>query len=211
MAKHAPTDVRRQQIFDAALTVCAEKGYFNTRVDDIAAQAGLSKGSVYHHFSSKRDLFLDLMATMVEGFKLQMLEVFSSSDSAEQALRRIWQLFTVALDAHPAMLRGMVEFFHMCTRDAVARETMVAYYQSMVDVLAEILKKGQQTNEFSSDFDPRLAAWTYFTAGDGLMLLHVSMDREKQGLEAMNLMTELFLRGLGAAGAPAGDRKGGER
>lgn len=60
MAKHAPAEVRRDQVLNAALTCFARNGYHATRVDDIVAEAGLSKGAIYHRFRSKDEIFLGL-------------------------------------------------------------------------------------------------------------------------------------------------------
>ena len=53
---------RKYQILDGAMQVFVDKGYANTRIDDIAEKISLSKGAIYHHFSSKKDLFLSLIS-----------------------------------------------------------------------------------------------------------------------------------------------------
>lgn len=56
----------RQQLLDAAAHVFARRGYHGATLDEIAAQAGLTKGAVYYNFSSKEDLFLSLLQERVE-------------------------------------------------------------------------------------------------------------------------------------------------
>ena len=56
MATHAPAEVRRRQILDAALSCFAERGYHSTRMDDVVAACGLSKGALYHHYRSKEEI-----------------------------------------------------------------------------------------------------------------------------------------------------------
>ena len=51
-------DNSKNQILDAALKVVVNKGYAQTRMDDIVSQSGLSKGALYHHYPSKKDLFI---------------------------------------------------------------------------------------------------------------------------------------------------------
>ena len=60
-----PAPVRGAQILDAALQVFTEKGFASARMDDIAQQAGLSKGGVYAHFKSKEDIFLALLERLL--------------------------------------------------------------------------------------------------------------------------------------------------
>jgi AcrR family transcriptional regulator len=54
-------DARRRQLFSVALSLFAERGYAATTMDDIAEAAGVTKPLVYHHFDSKRALYLELM------------------------------------------------------------------------------------------------------------------------------------------------------
>lgn len=58
MASHLPAEVRRDQVLNAALACFARNGYHATRIDDIVAEAGLSKGAIYHRFRSKEEIFL---------------------------------------------------------------------------------------------------------------------------------------------------------
>ncbi|HTK51065.1 MAG TPA: helix-turn-helix domain-containing protein, partial [Gemmatimonadaceae bacterium] len=51
-------DERPQEILDAALTVFAERGYRNTRLEDVGEAAGVTKGAIYHYFANKEDLLL---------------------------------------------------------------------------------------------------------------------------------------------------------
>ena len=52
---------KKNQILDAALQVFVKKGYSETRMDDIVHGSGMSKGAIYHHYDSKRALFLELI------------------------------------------------------------------------------------------------------------------------------------------------------
>ena len=61
MAENKSINNSKNQILDAALEVFVKKGYSETRMDDIVKKSGLSKGAIYHHYKSKRDLFLSLI------------------------------------------------------------------------------------------------------------------------------------------------------
>jgi AcrR family transcriptional regulator len=60
-ARRLSANQRRQQLFDVALALFAERGYQATTMDDIAETAGVTKPLVYQHFSSKRALYLELV------------------------------------------------------------------------------------------------------------------------------------------------------
>ena len=60
MGKHESAAHRQDQILAAALACFARRGYFETRMDDIVRESGLSKGALYHHFASKEAVFMGL-------------------------------------------------------------------------------------------------------------------------------------------------------
>src|SRR5262249_36868566 len=61
VTRHLGADERRKQIRDAALRCFARRGYAATRMEDIVAEAGVSKGAIYWHYESKKALFVDLV------------------------------------------------------------------------------------------------------------------------------------------------------
>ena len=61
-------DNSKEQILDAAMKVFVKNGFAQTRMEDIAEVSGLSKGAIYHHYDSKKDLFLALIDFWEEYF-----------------------------------------------------------------------------------------------------------------------------------------------
>lgn len=61
MTKHRSPDERADQILNAARACFMRSGYFATKMDEIADESGLSKGGIYFHFDSKRDIFRSLV------------------------------------------------------------------------------------------------------------------------------------------------------
>jgi AcrR family transcriptional regulator len=91
-------DARPQEVIDAALELFGDFGYAQTRLEDVASRAGISKGTVYLYFSSKQDLF----EAVIHERALPWLQQIASqtpneSDSTEVVLRRFlhwgWQQF----------------------------------------------------------------------------------------------------------------------
>lgn len=198
MPKHKPSEVRRAQLFEAALQVCAEKGYHATRVEDIVERAGLSKGSLYHHFDSKQGLFLALFEELMEGFVQQMTEILAQSDSASAAMQRAMHQFVEGFQQTPGLMRGMFDLYLLAVRDEAFRRAILGYYEQMVEAAARMIQRGIDDGEFSADLDAREVAWTFFTAGDGLFLIHLSLDQEQRVIPLFELLLEVFLRGLRA-------------
>jgi TetR/AcrR family transcriptional regulator, fatty acid metabolism regulator protein len=202
MVKHQPSEARRAQLFEAALQVCAEKGYFNTRVEDIAQRAGLSKGAIYHHFPSKQELFLALFGEMMEGFVALMSEVFERSPSASAAMRTAMHQFVESFEQQPGLMRGMFDLYLLAVREPAFRTRIMGYYEKMVETAAALIQRGIDDGEFSAELDARDVAWVFFTSGDGLFLIHLSLDQEAKVVPMFEQLLEIFLRGLRAAPPP---------
>ena len=205
MVKHQPADIRRQQLFMAALEVVGEKGYHATRVSDIVERAGLSKGALYHQFSSKRALFLALFREMMEQYRDRMLEALEEMQEAEAAFRLVYDEFAQHFEHNPEMSKGLMEFYFLGMRDEEIRITIRETYQELVAVGARIIERGVHNGEFAADIDPLAMAWTFFTAGDGLLLVHMGLDVTDRGFETCRSLLDIMLRGM-RAGAEKGSQ-----
>src|SRR5690606_20120990 len=72
----------RQMLLEAAARIFARQGYSEATIDDVAAEAGASKGAVYHHFASKQELFEALLEHRASGLD-QMQELVDTVTSLE--------------------------------------------------------------------------------------------------------------------------------
>ncbi|HEV2813054.1 MAG TPA: helix-turn-helix domain-containing protein [Solirubrobacteraceae bacterium] len=121
----------RGKLIDAAASVFAERGYHGATLDAIAERAGLSKGSVYHHFASKHVLFATLLGDRLEA---RLAEAPRPEDAAAAFLDR-------ASDPRWAPL--FFEFLAQAARDDDVREVFVAWLRDtrarLADLIAERL------------------------------------------------------------------------
>jgi AcrR family transcriptional regulator len=85
----------QHQILDAAVEVFAEKGYHDTRVDDIVAASGTSKGSVYFHFASKEQIFFSVIDEFANRLAKGLMEAINSES---QGIRRVNAALQKGLD-----------------------------------------------------------------------------------------------------------------
>ncbi|MCP3141722.1 TetR/AcrR family transcriptional regulator [Pyxidicoccus xibeiensis] len=115
MAQEAPHE-SKVRLLDAALHVIRARGYAATRIDDVCAEAGLTKGSFFHHFDSKEDLAL----AAVEHFGAMADALFEAAPShrAEDPLERVLGY----VDFRIAMLQGALPEF-TCLHGTLVQET----------------------------------------------------------------------------------------
>jgi TetR/AcrR family fatty acid metabolism transcriptional regulator len=149
---------KRKQILDAAVRVFARSGYHGSRVGDIAEEAGVAHGLLYHYFSSKEQvlqtIFRENWGELLERFRA--VEV--SDETAGEKLAGIAKILLRTWRNDPDLVTVMVR--------EVARS---AQLQGQVDEVREafaivqrVIEQGQEDGSFRPDVDARLASWVVY-------------------------------------------------
>lgn len=208
MARKLPQDVRVEQILGAARSCFLQDGYYQTRVDDIALRAGLSKGGVYFHFRSKREIFLALVEHDYEQSMGALREIVASPDDVARKLRALarhfFQLFATSTDH----ARFMVVLGDMALRDHETRSLLQGLHRNYINELTSLLRQGLSEGEMRDELDVTAAAELLKAAIDGVEMafalgIPIRIDR------LLRTGLEIVLHGVqrGASSASAG---GGE-
>jgi AcrR family transcriptional regulator len=162
----------RDRLLEAAARVFAERGYERASVDEIAAEAGLSKGTLYWNFKSKDELFFALMD---EHLVRRMQEIFGVAESLpgdEDMSARASSWLTEVLDDERRMVLLAYEYWARAARDPELGEVYADRHLAHRDSLARALDA--RAKELGS---PPLAlpseevATAYMALGHGLALL----------------------------------------
>ncbi|HEX2908014.1 MAG TPA: TetR/AcrR family transcriptional regulator [Phototrophicaceae bacterium] len=162
---------RRQQILRAAEVCFGRKGYHAASVDEIAAEAGLSKGAVYIYFHSKEDLFLALLAD----WKAQMTQVLIESLEVEAPAGQRLELYSESYfqllleeSAVTDYMRAATEFFAEAAHNQAVRERLAGLYQEWQAALAQLIGAGISQGEIPATVDPQMTATLLVALLDGL-------------------------------------------
>lgn len=151
---------RRRQILEAAVKVFAQKGFHASRVGDIAEEAGIAYGLVYHYFESKEDLLETIFRTTWTEMLARVHEVEEAKVPAAEAVRQVTALILRTWRRDPDLVRVLVR--EVTRNQHVQRE--VEEITSAMEALERIVRKGQESGEFRTDLDPRLAAAIFYGA-----------------------------------------------
>ena len=181
MAKHAPQETRRAQILEAAITCFADKGYYGTSVDDIAALTHLSKGAIYHHFESKRDILLALF----EGWSADLLTRWRSIGEQSGPLEALGRSAQEALDLVEDVVplsRAGLELCSHAVRDDDLRQRMAAVYADGRRHLTGLIEEARQQG-LVGDVRAQPLATVLIAMFEGLFLLK-AIDPEAIDIEA---------------------------
>ena len=190
----APGD-KRKLILDAAIRVFADHGYHGARVGDIAEDAGVAHGLLYHYFASKDDvlrtIFLENWGALIARFRA----VEASDEPAPEKLEGIAKILLRTWRNDPALVTVMVR--------EVARSQQL---QDRVDEVREafvivqrVIEEGQASGDFRRDVDARLASWIFYGGLEEVLtgwVLGQLPDSEKDVARAERVAVEMVARGL---------------
>ena len=191
-------------ILGAAVRVFAAKGYHASRVDDIAAEAGVAHGLLYHYFGSKEELLETIFRETWAELLAAIRTVEESDDPAPEQLRKVAAILLRSWRRDPKLVRVLVR--------EVARSPQL---QRQIDEIGEafaaierIVDRGQADGSFRADLDPRLASFIFYGALEEILtgwVLGQLDDGDDAVDQAERAVTEVFCAGLGAerARAPA--------
>lgn len=141
MTKHKSPDERADQILAAARTCFLERGYFATKMDDIARAAKLSKGGVYFHFPSKREIFRALVQAEFDRATGFMDQIVGEEQDLLAQLLRLGDHFVEAFAADASMPRFMLIAAEMSLRDEPIRLMLLELQEAYIERLTAILEQ----------------------------------------------------------------------
>jgi len=186
-----------QRILDAAVAVFAEKGFFTSRVSDIADRADVADGTVYLYFKNKEEILMTAINTAFDAFmSLARTELKKLSDPVER-LRRLAFLHLDALGSN----RNMAVVFQMELRQST-RFLSEFSHQHMVEYLGlvrEAILEGQNRGIFRREMSDKYAANCFFGALDEMVTSWVLSEHEYQLSNVADVVVDIFLNGMRTA------------
>ena len=151
MSKHMPAEERKQMILAAAMKVFSETGYIGSSVDDVAKEAGISKGAIYWHFKNKDDLFKSLLEYWTKEQLISFNENFKKSQSFIDSLLSMLTMPFDLPDENMKLVRIMMEFFaHGMEIDGMV-EVFDGYYKIFSIELQKYLDFAIENGELSKE------------------------------------------------------------
>jgi AcrR family transcriptional regulator len=192
-------DQTRQAIVAAALALFAERGFAATSVQDIADQAGVTKGAFYHHFDSKNAVFLEIYSILPNHFLRTVREITSADLPARAALRRIIEAVAhIVQDFRAETTVWIGELRMMRDTDALDPDRLLdinAMTAETVELVSAILRRGVASGEFHKVDDVQAVSFTIVSM-PVLVYSWLDVDRPVDPVRITRLFTDLFLRGL---------------
>lgn len=187
---------KHDQIIEAAVRVFARSGYYNSRVSDIAKEAGIASGTIYLYFKTKDEILVSLFREKMASFVAYLAKAISQEPDALAKLRRLIALHFRTLEENPELaevvqveLRQGQKFF----RGASANE-VTGYF----NLIASVLEEGVRAGLFREDLPVKVGTKTLFGALDQIATSWVLGKRSYKLSETADAVADIFLKGLAA-------------
>jgi TetR/AcrR family transcriptional regulator, fatty acid metabolism regulator protein len=200
---------KRRLILEAAARVFARKGFHTSRVGDIAEEAGVAHGLLYHYFSSK-DEVLDTIFREHWGGVLERLHAAEQSgESAVEQLREVAAVLLRGWLVEPEVVSCVVREIARSPQVSERVEELVR----PIGAIRRIIDRGQKRGEFRSDLDADTAAIVFYGGIDelvsGWVLGRLAGD-EAEVAAAERHVVEVFVGGLSAGAHELGEARGAD-
>ena len=183
-----------QHIIEAAVRVFARKGYYNSRVSDIAREAGIAAGTIYLYFKTKDDILVTLFRDKMAEFVGSLRKAIADESDAIAKVRRLVALHFRMLEDNPELaevvqveLRQGQKFF----RGASSQE-IGAYFA----LIGSVLEEGVAQGRFRQDLPVKIATKMLFGAMDQMATSWVLGKRSYRLTDTAPAVAEIFLQGV---------------
>jgi AcrR family transcriptional regulator len=194
---------KRRRLLQAAVRVFARKGYHAARIGDIAEEAGVAYGLLYHYFPSKEELlrsvFRETWRELIETIK----SVEGAGDPPREQLRKVAEILLRSWRRDPDLVRVLVL---EVTRSQYLPGEMDEIVKSFA-AIQEIVERGQADGSIRPDLDARLASYIFYGAVEELLTgwaLGRLPDSDEDVARAEQTLVEIVTGGLAPELATAG-------
>jgi TetR/AcrR family transcriptional regulator, fatty acid metabolism regulator protein len=152
---------KRRQILEAAVRAFARKGYHACRVGEIAEEAGVAYGLVYHYFGSKEEVLQTIFRDTWRQMLARIAELEAENEPASEQVRKVTAIVLRTWRRDRDLVRVLVR---EVTRSPEQLQQQINEIGHAYEALERIIRRGQKTGEFRAEIDPQLAATIFYGA-----------------------------------------------
>jgi len=189
---------KRRIILNAAIHVFAQKGFHQCRISDIASEAGVAYGLVYHYFENKEEI---LNTIFEENWGLLTRAIESVGEGPGTLEEKLLNIVSFIFDAHrmvPDIIHVMV--MEIARSSKLLKQPRIEAFERAFVKLAEILEHHQRSGEVRRDLDPKMLAYMMFGSIEliltGYLLRTLPAEKDDAYEQMKRALIDSFLRGV---------------
>lgn len=189
-------EMKRLQIIGSAFNVLMQKGYMDTKMADIAGEAGMGKGTIYEYFGSKEELVTATVETMISMTQERVLGMLDTIDDPEDKVRQFIRMRARLFTEISGIFRLFVGLIQNAGDRAGELDSNVFLrdmYEMAIERIEEVLQDGIDQGIFR-EVDKRSFALLMICIMDGLQMPY-GVDQSLVDVESINKVVEEMMLG----------------
>jgi TetR/AcrR family transcriptional regulator, fatty acid metabolism regulator protein len=194
MSKKKNTE-KYYRIIQAATKMFARKGFYKTRISEIAMEAQVADGTVYIYFENKDDILISLFEEQMKVVIDNMVGQISKEDDPVKKLEKFALIHLQLIEQNP----NMAEIIQVEVRQSsqFMKEYKNEKFAQYLDLIGEIVREGQENGVFKKEVIPGMAKRAFFGALDEMSRFWVLSSRKQYDIRtAAKQISEYFLKGI---------------
>ena len=195
---------KRRLILDAAIRVFARQGFHACRVSDVADEAGVAYGLVYHYFDSKEEILNTLFQERWQLMLDAIVEIDRTPDASAREKLYLVASFIIDSYRHEPDLMKVIIVEVTRAANSFGREHL-ATIRKAYGLIADIVEQARQDGSFKADISAEFAAMCFYGAIEQLLsgwIFGIIPETEEEFERAKALVVETICGGLESAPAP---------
>jgi AcrR family transcriptional regulator len=193
---------RRRDLLHAAIRVFARKGFHASRVGDIAEEAGVAHGLLYHYFRSKEEVLETIFHSTWSNMIQEAERIELSGEPVRAQLHAFASMYLGSWLDDPDLDRVLVR--EIARSPEVGRR--VEESRAVFDAIERMIDAAQREGQLRADVDPKLLTWVFYGAMEEVMtawVLGVLPDGPEDVARAVDTVVDLVCDGLAPQPAAA--------
>jgi TetR/AcrR family transcriptional regulator, fatty acid metabolism regulator protein len=188
---------KRERILRAAIKVFARKGFYATRVSEIAKAAGVADGTIYLYFKNKDDVLVSIFEDRISQLNRVMREESARAPTVEAKIRRVVEIQLGLLEDQRDLAEVVTVNLRQSSR--LLKQYAAPLFSEYLEIIGGIIAEGQQEGTLRAELNPRIAARALWGGLDGIALTWAMSDADPGALrKAAQQFASIFLDGVKA-------------
>lgn len=150
-------EVRKKQIIESAIEVFSKNGFYKGTVSQIADNAGLGKGTIYDYFSSKEEIFDEMLNYILEEYIVESKKVYKVQGSAKDKIVKLIDFNYEFLDINQSIIEQT--FFRLENISTNIKPKVKKLHLTVLHFIVEIIKEGIENKEIKGDINIEATAF----------------------------------------------------
>ncbi|MCX6584092.1 MAG: TetR family transcriptional regulator [Candidatus Aminicenantes bacterium] len=189
----------RQMVLDAALKVFGRKGFSQSTLEEVAREAGLTRGAIYWHFKNKNEMFGAVLEVLYERSGERVIKVLQSEQSPLLKIRQLIGEFLRIISNEDEF--RVIEEFHMLEfqKAKELKELCKQHQEKMTKmraVIQDLISEGIASGDFDNRLDPAITTWALISYLAGMKTAWLSGIADISIRENTEKLVDIFINGI---------------